>query len=379
MTLADFKTIFFWEYVHRLLGRLIGLAFALPLLWFCVAARDPAPAMAGSSAACSRSARCRARSAGGWSPRAWSTGPRSAISGSPSTCSPRLLIFAGLHLGGARPARAAPRTRRRRPARMPLLGDLGAVPAVPAIPVRRLCRRARRRLRLQQLAEDGRGMVPGRQRRCSSRACATSPTIRSWSSSSTAGSPSSVAALALWLGVAAPGGGATAAEAALLVGAVTRPDPARHPHPAVGRPDRHRRRAPGHGGAAARRDGHRRAPARGAARHDRRRRSSASTPPSPATRRRGGSPAPLVEERLAACANILGPCHSIYRWQGKVEEADEVAGDLQDPRRRAPSADRADRRAAQLRRAGRGGLADRRRRSRHYARMGAASRSVEVI
>jgi len=34
MTLADFKTIFFWEYVHRLLGRLIGLAFFLPLLWF---------------------------------------------------------------------------------------------------------------------------------------------------------------------------------------------------------------------------------------------------------------------------------------------------------------------------------------------------------
>lgn len=34
MTLADFKAIFFWEYVHRLLGRLIGLAFALPWLWF---------------------------------------------------------------------------------------------------------------------------------------------------------------------------------------------------------------------------------------------------------------------------------------------------------------------------------------------------------
>ena len=34
MTLSDFKTIFFWEYVHRLLGRLIGLVFALPLLWF---------------------------------------------------------------------------------------------------------------------------------------------------------------------------------------------------------------------------------------------------------------------------------------------------------------------------------------------------------
>jgi periplasmic divalent cation tolerance protein len=33
----------------------------------------------------------------------------------------------------------------------------------------------------------------------------------------------------------------------------------------------------------------------------------------------------LVEEELAACANILGPCHSIYRWQGAVEEGEEVA------------------------------------------------------
>jgi periplasmic divalent cation tolerance protein len=32
----------------------------------------------------------------------------------------------------------------------------------------------------------------------------------------------------------------------------------------------------------------------------------------------------LVEEGLAACANILAPCHSIYRWQGKVEEAAET-------------------------------------------------------
>src|SRR5919107_1599668 len=34
MSLADFKSIYFWEYVHRLLGRIIGLAFALPLAWF---------------------------------------------------------------------------------------------------------------------------------------------------------------------------------------------------------------------------------------------------------------------------------------------------------------------------------------------------------
>ena len=34
MTLADYKLIYFWEWAHRLLGRLIGLAFALPLAWF---------------------------------------------------------------------------------------------------------------------------------------------------------------------------------------------------------------------------------------------------------------------------------------------------------------------------------------------------------
>jgi cytochrome c oxidase assembly protein subunit 15 len=34
MTLAQFKFIFFWEWFHRLIGRLIGVAFAIPLLWF---------------------------------------------------------------------------------------------------------------------------------------------------------------------------------------------------------------------------------------------------------------------------------------------------------------------------------------------------------
>ncbi len=36
MTLSQFKFIFFWEWVHRLLGRVIGLAFALPFLWFAL-------------------------------------------------------------------------------------------------------------------------------------------------------------------------------------------------------------------------------------------------------------------------------------------------------------------------------------------------------
>jgi cytochrome c oxidase assembly protein subunit 15 len=34
MTLEGFKTIFWWEYLHRLLGRLIGLVFLIPFLFF---------------------------------------------------------------------------------------------------------------------------------------------------------------------------------------------------------------------------------------------------------------------------------------------------------------------------------------------------------
>jgi periplasmic divalent cation tolerance protein len=33
----------------------------------------------------------------------------------------------------------------------------------------------------------------------------------------------------------------------------------------------------------------------------------------------------VVEERLAACINILGPVRSIYRWQDAIENANEVA------------------------------------------------------
>lgn len=34
MTLADFKKIYFWEWIHRLWGRLIGVIYAVPLLFF---------------------------------------------------------------------------------------------------------------------------------------------------------------------------------------------------------------------------------------------------------------------------------------------------------------------------------------------------------
>ena len=34
MTISEFKIIFFWEYVHRMLGRLIGLTFLIPFIYF---------------------------------------------------------------------------------------------------------------------------------------------------------------------------------------------------------------------------------------------------------------------------------------------------------------------------------------------------------
>jgi periplasmic divalent cation tolerance protein len=33
----------------------------------------------------------------------------------------------------------------------------------------------------------------------------------------------------------------------------------------------------------------------------------------------------MIDRRLAACVNILGECRSIYRWQGEVQDAREVA------------------------------------------------------
>jgi len=41
MGLSEFKFIFFWEWIHRLIGRLIGLAFLFPLIWFAVKRQIP--------------------------------------------------------------------------------------------------------------------------------------------------------------------------------------------------------------------------------------------------------------------------------------------------------------------------------------------------
>ena len=36
MTLNEFKVIFWWEFIHRLLGRLIGIFFLLPMIFFSI-------------------------------------------------------------------------------------------------------------------------------------------------------------------------------------------------------------------------------------------------------------------------------------------------------------------------------------------------------
>ena len=43
MDLDGFKRIFWWEYVHRLLGRLVGLVYLLPFLWFLARRRVERP------------------------------------------------------------------------------------------------------------------------------------------------------------------------------------------------------------------------------------------------------------------------------------------------------------------------------------------------
>lgn len=41
-TLSDFKSIFWWEYIHRLLGRLIGIVFIVPFIYFLLKKKIPA-------------------------------------------------------------------------------------------------------------------------------------------------------------------------------------------------------------------------------------------------------------------------------------------------------------------------------------------------
>jgi cytochrome c oxidase assembly protein subunit 15 len=50
MGLDQFKSIYYWEYLHRLLGRFVGVVFAVPFIWFLARGRLPrrlAPPLAG--------------------------------------------------------------------------------------------------------------------------------------------------------------------------------------------------------------------------------------------------------------------------------------------------------------------------------------------
>ena len=45
----------------------------------------------------------------------------------------------------------------------------------------------------------------------------------------------------------------------------------------------------------------------------------------------------LIEKRLAACVNILSPCRSVYRWQGRTEDAEEFPMLIKTTRERYPA------------------------------------------
>jgi periplasmic divalent cation tolerance protein len=45
----------------------------------------------------------------------------------------------------------------------------------------------------------------------------------------------------------------------------------------------------------------------------------------------------LVEDRLVACGSVLGPVSSVYRWEGRVEEASETQVLLKTRRGRWPA------------------------------------------
>lgn len=49
----------------------------------------------------------------------------------------------------------------------------------------------------------------------------------------------------------------------------------------------------------------------------------------------------LVEQRLAACVNVLSPCTSVYRWQGQVETATEVPVFIKTTREHYPALEQA--------------------------------------
>ena len=332
MSLADFKTIYFWEYVHRLLGRLIGLAFALAARLVRLEAGDPERLwLEARRPARARRAAGRDRLVDGRL-RAWSTGPTSATSASPSTCSPRSpssarLLWVALDLLGlAEDADAAAgadadarRSGRCRCCSCRFCSAPMSPGSTPATPIRAGRRWARN------------GFRP--TRRCWSPGSGTSSTIRSWSSSSTAGSPSPSRRPPWWLarnawvkGIRRGGRDAR--------GRGRRSDPARHPDPPVGRRAVDRCRAPGHGvlllggGVWSPPTGS------GSAGHERDRHRLRDL--RHATRKRGGSPGSWSRNGSPPAPTSSAPAIPSIAGRARSRRADEVAA-LFKTRATAPS------------------------------------------
>ena len=162
MSLDQFKTIYWWEWGHRFLGRLIGVVFLVPFLAFWIAGLYPKAAAAPSR----------------WPLPAWRTARRGRLVHGeerprrPHRCQPV-------------PARRPSRHRRAdlrlhalaHPSASAGEGGAGAIarrglgrrhrarPHLPPDPGRRIGRRPRRWRRLQHLAGDQWGLGAGRARR----------------------------------------------------------------------------------------------------------------------------------------------------------------------------------------------------------------------
>ncbi len=146
MSLDGFKFIFMWEWSHRLLGRLIGVVFAVPLLVFWLRGMIPAglkPKLVGASGARRPSGLCRLVD-GDVRPRASRRG-RARASRDPSLSGVADLRRARL---SRVVARAAPDRSAARRSRLAPFRDRHCLRHLPAALPRRARRRAARGARL---------------------------------------------------------------------------------------------------------------------------------------------------------------------------------------------------------------------------------------